>query len=143
MIGHEVAKTRRKTYLVSWLRVFVSILVVGVPRAALACPVCFGENDSPLTSAMRIGVIFMLIVVGVVLAAFASFFIYLMRRAKMVGTEYNTCRPIRRRLHFIEYPLEALRFESNESRRIFCHDPSRMELAHEAQKLGPEPSVVC
>jgi hypothetical protein len=64
-----------------------TVALLAVPRAALACPVCFGENDSPLTSAMRIGVFFMLGIVAVVLAGFASFFIYLMRRARMVARQ--------------------------------------------------------
>jgi maltodextrin utilization protein YvdJ len=62
-------------------------LLVAVPRAALACPVCFGQNDSPLAKAMNLGIIAMLVVVAGVLAAFASFFIYLMRRAKLVARQ--------------------------------------------------------
>ena len=31
-------------------RVLVALLIVAVPRAALACPVCFGQNDSPLAT---------------------------------------------------------------------------------------------
>jgi hypothetical protein len=68
-------------------QVVVTLLLLAAPRTALACPVCFGENDSPLTNAMRVGVIFMLVIVAGVLAAFASFFIYLMRRAKMVARQ--------------------------------------------------------
>ena len=62
-------------------------LLVGTPRAALACPVCFGQNDSPLAVATNMGIIAMLIVVAGVLGAFASFFIYLMRRAKRAATQ--------------------------------------------------------
>ena len=54
-----------------------------VPRLALACPVCFGQNDSPLAKAMSLGVLAMLVVVAGVLASFASFFIYLSRRARL------------------------------------------------------------
>lgn len=53
------------------------------PRAALACPVCFGQNDSPLAKAMNLGILAMLVVVAGVLASFASFFIYLSRRARL------------------------------------------------------------
>jgi len=69
------------------LRLFAVLLIVAVPRAALACPVCFGQNDSPLAQAMNSGIIFMLVIVAGVLAAFASFFIYLMRRAKLVAQQ--------------------------------------------------------
>jgi hypothetical protein len=63
--------------------VLPAVLVLGVPGLALACPVCFGQNDSPLASAMNQGIFMMLIVVAVVLAAFATFFIHLIRRAKL------------------------------------------------------------
>jgi hypothetical protein len=53
-----------------------------VPRAALACPVCFGQNDSPMAVATNMGIITLLVVILGVLAAFASFFIYLIRRAR-------------------------------------------------------------
>lgn len=57
-------------------------LIVAAPRAALACPVCFGQSDSPLALAVNMGVFVMLGFVAVVLAAFASFFVYLARRAR-------------------------------------------------------------
>jgi len=46
----------------------------------LACAVCFGASDSPLALGASMGVVFMLGVTVVMLAAFASFFIYLIRR---------------------------------------------------------------
>jgi hypothetical protein len=54
---------------------------------AVACPVCFGQNDSPLASGVNMGIFVMLGVTGVVLAGFASFFIYLMRRARLAAGE--------------------------------------------------------
>lgn len=67
----------------SWLtRFIVALLIVGAPRAAFACPVCFGQTDSPLAWAVNMGVFVMLGFVGVVLSAFAAFFIYLARRAR-------------------------------------------------------------
>src|SRR6476619_4612617 len=49
------------------------LLVLAAPRVALACPVCFGQNDSPLAAAINMGIVFMLVVVAGVLTAFASF----------------------------------------------------------------------
>jgi hypothetical protein len=70
------------------LRIFVlACLFAAAPRAALACPVCFGQNDSPMAAAINMGIIAMLVVVAGVLGAFASFFIYLMRRAKLAARE--------------------------------------------------------
>jgi hypothetical protein len=68
-----------------------TILVTGAlsmaPGVALACPVCFGQSDSPMASAANLAILLMLAIVGVVLAAFATFFIYLMRRARLASTE--------------------------------------------------------
>jgi len=60
-------------------------LALCVPAAAMACPVCFGENDSPMALATNMGIWMMLAVVAAVLVAFASFFVYLMRRAKLAA----------------------------------------------------------
>jgi hypothetical protein len=68
-------------------KTLIIVFVLAAPRAALACPVCFGQNDSPLAQAMNSGIIFMLVVVAGVLAAFASFFIYLMRRARLAAQQ--------------------------------------------------------
>lgn len=56
---------------------------LAIPRVALACPVCFGASDSPLAVATNTGIVAMLGVVAVMLASFASFFIYLNRRARL------------------------------------------------------------
>ena len=78
----------RKRFL---LRVFVaSWLLLAAPRAALACPVCFGDANSPLTIATNMGIIAMLVVVAGMIGAFATFFIYLNRRARRVAAQEGT-----------------------------------------------------
>lgn len=64
----------------------LTMLILAAPRAVLACPVCFGASDSPLASAINMGVIMMLGVVVVMLGSFGAFFIYLNRRAKMLAS---------------------------------------------------------
>jgi hypothetical protein len=61
----------------------LTTLLVVVPRALLACPVCFGQSDSPMASAMNMGIFAMLLIVGGVLAGFASFLVHLVRRARL------------------------------------------------------------
>jgi hypothetical protein len=61
---------------------FITLLLVSAPRVALACPVCFGEIDAPLANAMRMGIGLMLAVVVAVMAAFGTFFVSLVRRAR-------------------------------------------------------------
>ena len=70
------------------VRGFVALaLLLGVPRVALACPVCFGNSDAPMAVATNNGVLFMIGVVVAVLVAFASFFIYLIRRANRLAEQ--------------------------------------------------------
>ena len=75
-----------------FLTIIVTAMALAVPRAALACPVCFGDSNAPMAIATNTGIIFMLVVVGAVLCGFASFFIYLMRRAKRVATQEGTAQ---------------------------------------------------
>ncbi len=64
---------------------FTAVLVVasGAPRAVLACPVCFGQSDSPMAWSVNMGIFAMLVVVGGVMVGFASFFVHLFRRARL------------------------------------------------------------
>ena len=66
-------------------RALLTALVLAAPRAALACPVCFGQSDSPMAAATNAGIWLMLGVVAVMLSGFASFFIYLSRRMKRLS----------------------------------------------------------
>lgn len=68
-------------------RLLLTLVLLGAPRAALACPVCFGESDAPLAKAMNMGIGLMLVVVAGVLAAFALFFVSLVRRARQTDAE--------------------------------------------------------
>jgi heme/copper-type cytochrome/quinol oxidase subunit 2 len=65
----------------------LTIVLLVAPRLALACPVCFGQSDSPMAAAANLAIIVMLVIVVGVLAAFASFILYLRRRAEMVAAE--------------------------------------------------------
>ena len=60
-----------------------TLLLLGAPRAALACPVCFGQSDAPMAKAMNMGILLMLVVIVGVLGAFASFIVALARRARI------------------------------------------------------------
>ena len=66
------------------LRVFrVAILVMALgPGMASACEVCYGAADSPWIDASRAAVGLLLAVTVVVLASFATFFVYLRNRAR-------------------------------------------------------------
>jgi hypothetical protein len=53
----------------------------------MACPVCFGDSNEPMAVATNYGIWFMLGVVAVMLTAFASFFIHLVRRGRQVAAQ--------------------------------------------------------
>jgi hypothetical protein len=61
----------------------ITAALVAAPRAALACPVCFGQSDSPMAWGTNMAILFMLGLTGVVLTGFGGFILYLMRRAKL------------------------------------------------------------
>lgn len=69
----------------------IALVLVAAPRIASACPVCFGQSDSPLAAGTNMAIFFMLGVTGSVLAAFASFMLYLKRRASAID-EVETAR---------------------------------------------------
>lgn len=53
----------------------------------MACPVCFGNSNEPMAIATNYGIWFMLAIVAAMLSAFASFFVYLVRRGRMAAPE--------------------------------------------------------
>ena len=63
----------------------------------LACSVCFGQSDSPLAQGTNMAIFFMLGVTGVMLASFAGFFIYLIRRKRLVSDDVVDSVPGRER----------------------------------------------
>jgi hypothetical protein len=71
-------------------KALLTLGAVAAPRAAMACPVCFGNSDSPMAIATNMGIIAMIVVVAGMIGAFATFFIYLNRRAKRVAAQERT-----------------------------------------------------
>ena len=65
----------------------ITLVMVAAPRVALACPVCFGQSDSPLAKGVNMGIYFLLATIGGVLVAFAAFMIYLARRARLFADD--------------------------------------------------------
>jgi hypothetical protein len=63
----------------------LALALLAAPRVALACPVCFGQNDTPMGNAVKAGVIMMLVLVGLVLTGFGAFIVQLNRRARALA----------------------------------------------------------
>ena len=72
----------------------LAVFLLAVPRTAFACATCFGQSDEPMAKAMNMGILLMLGVVAAVLAAFASFVIYLGRRARRVAATSSVAAAI-------------------------------------------------
>src|SRR5262245_7448026 len=70
----------------------LTVAILCASRAAFAGAVCFGQNDSPRALAMNQGILLMLLVVGGMMAAFASFFITLVRRARQTEADAQAQR---------------------------------------------------
>jgi hypothetical protein len=74
--------------LVRTLRIWVttaSTVVIGGSSTVLACPVCFGAEETSMVDGTKLGVLVMLAITLAVQGAFVGFFLYLRRRAKAVA----------------------------------------------------------
>jgi hypothetical protein len=63
--------------------IMVAALLLTVPQPTWACPVCFGDPNSPMAIGASWGIALLLGVTAGVLAAFAGFFFYLIKRSRM------------------------------------------------------------
>jgi hypothetical protein len=57
--------------------------LLAAPQTGWACPVCFGDPNSAMSIGASWGILVMIGITGGVLAAFASFFLYLLKRSRM------------------------------------------------------------
>jgi hypothetical protein len=51
--------------------------------SVLACPMCFGAEETPMIDGTKLGVLVLLAILLVVQGAFVGFFLYLRKRAKL------------------------------------------------------------
>ena len=68
-------------------RVFTTAaaVVIGGSSSVLACPVCFGAEETSMIDGTKLGVLVMLAITLAVQGAFAGFFFYLRKRAKRIA----------------------------------------------------------
>ena len=57
-------------------------VLIGGSSTVLACPVCFGAEETSMIDGAKLGVLAMLVVVLAVQGGFVGFFLYLRKRAK-------------------------------------------------------------
>ena len=63
----------------------VAAAVLGGNSSLLACPMCFGAEESSLIDGAKLGILVMLAITFAVQGAFVGFFLYLRRRAKRMA----------------------------------------------------------
>ena len=63
----------------------VAAMLIGSASPVLACPQCFGAEESSLIDGAKLGVVVMVAVTLVVQGAFVAFFFYLRKRAKQMA----------------------------------------------------------
>lgn len=61
------------------------VMVIGGSSGVLACPVCFGAEETHMIAGTKLGVLAMLGVTMAVQGAFVAFFLYLRKRAKRLA----------------------------------------------------------
>ena len=60
-------------------------MIFGASSAALACPLCFGAEETSMIDGAKLGVLVMLGITLVVQGGFVGFFFYLRKRAKHIA----------------------------------------------------------
>jgi heme/copper-type cytochrome/quinol oxidase subunit 2 len=61
------------------------LVVIGGASSVLACPICFGAEETPMIDGAKLGILVMIAITFAVQGAFVAFFIYLRRRAKRIA----------------------------------------------------------
>ena len=71
-----------------WIRrafTTVAAVMIGGGSSVLACPVCFGAEETSMIDGAKLGVLVMLGILFVVQGGFVAFFLYLRKRAKRIA----------------------------------------------------------
>ena len=63
----------------------MALLVTAGSANVLACPMCFGAEETSMIDGTKLGILVMLGITFSVQGAFVGFFIYLRRRAKRIA----------------------------------------------------------
>jgi len=73
------AQLRRRAFTTA------AAVMIGGGTSVLACPVCFGAEETSMIDGAKLGVLVMLAVLFAVQGGFVAFFLYLRQRAKRIA----------------------------------------------------------
>jgi hypothetical protein len=62
-----------------------AVVLIGGSSTVLACPVCFGAEETSMIDGAKLGVLVMLGILFAVQGGFVGFFLYLRKRAKRIA----------------------------------------------------------
>jgi hypothetical protein len=62
-----------------------AVVMIGAGSSLLACPLCFGAEETSMIDGTKLGVLVLLAITLVVQGGFLGFFLYLRKRAKHVA----------------------------------------------------------
>ena len=78
----------RRSWLRSGIRQTVAataFVITGGGASLLACPVCFGAEETSIIDGAKLGVLVMLAILFAVQGGFVAFFLYLRKRARRIA----------------------------------------------------------
>jgi hypothetical protein len=78
-------KTRRTHLAIGRAFATAAAMVIGGSSSVLACPVCFGAEETSLVDGTKLGILVLLTITLSVQGAFLGFFLYLRQRAKRIA----------------------------------------------------------
>jgi hypothetical protein len=78
-------KTQRIRFGITQVLITAAVVVIGGSSSVIACPVCFGAEETPIIDGTKLGILALLGVTLVVQGAFLGFFLYLRKRAKQMA----------------------------------------------------------
>jgi hypothetical protein len=62
-----------------------ALVLIGGSGSLLACPVCFGAEETSMIDGAKLGILVLLVITLAVQGAFVGFFLYLRKRAKRIA----------------------------------------------------------
>ena len=83
--GGQVAASARQARFLTSAVTTLALVVIGGGARVLACPVCFGAEETSMIDGAKLGVLVMLTITLAVQGGFVGFFFYLRKRAKRMS----------------------------------------------------------
>jgi hypothetical protein len=84
-VAHSPALVRSARLGIVRALATAALVVIAGGSRVLACPMCFGAEESSMLAGTKLGMLVMLAITFAVQGAFVGFFLYLRRRAKRMA----------------------------------------------------------